>query len=264
MARGRLISKSLGSSRKFHAALMAGGKLGEFCQVLFMLIVANTDDYGRMPGDAFTVKNVALPSSRRSEADFDLALDALDRVGLVERYRVDGAIYLQVNNFDSHQPNLHKRPKARFPESPGLSGIFRENSGKPALTQNSETQNPEVNPEPSPLALRAPDSFEQFWDAYPKKKAKTAARQAWEKHRPDGDLVLTILAAIASQRHSHDWQKENGRYIPFPATWLNRGQWTDGTDEPPTALVSDRTQQNLVNREEAMRLIEANTYGRRG
>jgi len=238
-----------------------------------MLLVANTDDYGRCQGDAFTVKNVALPSSKRIDRDFDAALDVLANVGLIDRYQVDATIYVQVHDFDAHQPNLHKRPKPRFPESPGLSGKFRGSSGKPALTQNpeprtqkpgtrnAETQNPEGNPEPAPMARRAVDGFEQFWAAYPKKKAKDDARKAWEKHRPDGELLLTILAAIAAQRLSSDWLKERGRYIPYPATWLNRGQWSDAADPPAESLVSDRTQHNIANQAEALRLIEG-TNGR--
>jgi hypothetical protein len=105
MACGRLISKSLGSSRKFHAALQAGGKLGEFAQLLFPLIVVNTDDFGRMPGDAFTIKHVVLPSSPRSERDFDQALDILANAGLIERFSASGAAYLQVVQFDEHQPS---------------------------------------------------------------------------------------------------------------------------------------------------------------
>jgi hypothetical protein len=127
MARGRLVSKSLGSSRKFHALLGAGGKLGEFCQILFPLIIANTDDFGRMSGDAFTIKNVVLPSSRRPERDFDRALNILADTGLIQRYQVDGAIYLHVEQFDAHQANLHKRTASKFPEFPGKSGIYRSN-----------------------------------------------------------------------------------------------------------------------------------------
>ena len=129
MARGRLISRTLGSSRKFHDLLRVGGKLGEFCQVLFPLIVTNTDDFGRMPADAFTIKNVVLPSSRRPERDFEQALAVLAEVGLIERYQSNGGIYLQVNQFDEHQANLHKRTASRFPEFPGISGSsqnFRE------------------------------------------------------------------------------------------------------------------------------------------
>jgi len=222
MARGRLISKSLGSSRRFHAALQVGGKIGEFCQVLFPLIVANTDDFGRLPGDAFTIKSVVLPSSRRPESDFEKALDVLADVDLLQRYQVNDRIYLQVNEFDTHQPNLQKRTKSRFPEYPGISGKYRTNLIERNLTEFKRT---ESNPEP---CLPARESlFAQFWDAYPKKKAKEDAQRAWTKRNPNFELLAVMLLALERQKHSPDWQKESGRYIPLPASWLNHARWTD-------------------------------------
>lgn len=230
MARGRLISKSLGSSRKFHALLAAGGKLGEFCQVLFPLIVANTDDFGRMPGDAFTVKNVVLPSSRRPESDFERALDVLADVELVDRYVANDRICLQIIDFDTHQPNLHKRTASKYPESPGISGRYRANLTEFKRTEVKRTQNPEENPEPR-LPARAADAlFERFWAAYPKKKSKDDAKRAWDKRRPTDELLTVMLRAIERQKHTHDWTREDGRYVPYPATWLNGGRWTDGDD----------------------------------
>lgn len=118
MARGRLVSKSLGSSRKFHALSAEGGKLAEFCQALFPLIVAHTDDFGRLEADAFTIKHLVWPTSARSERDFDVALNALHATGLIQRYGADGGLFLQVACFDEHQPGLNKakRTKSKFPE----------------------------------------------------------------------------------------------------------------------------------------------------
>jgi hypothetical protein len=238
VARGRLISKSLGSSRKFHALLGAGGKLGEFCQVLFPLLVANTDDFGRMPADAFTVKNVVLPSSPRPERDFDKALDVIATVGLIARYEVEGSIYLQVHQFDLHQPNLHKRTASRFPDGPGTSGNFRTNLREQNLTE-PRTQN--LEPGTAPPARREADAlFEQFWTAYPKKKAKDDALKAWEKRRPTSELLSVMLSALQRQKVSPDWLKDSGRFIPFPATWLNQARWTDEVevDVTPGAMVT--------------------------
>lgn len=221
MARGRLISKSLGSSRKFHALLKVGGKLGEFCQVLFPLLVASSDDFGRLPGDAFTVKNVVLPSSRRREADFDRALDVIAEVGLIDRYEVNGDNYIQINKFDDHQVNLHKRRESSFPESPGTSGKDRPNLTESNLTESKRTH----------VRVGVSDGFAEFWQAYPKKKAKDAAQKAWGKRRPNSDLLAVMLRALERQTSSPDWHKDSGRYIPFPATWLNRGQWTDEDTE---------------------------------
>lgn len=263
MARGRLVSKSLGSSRKFHALLGAGGKLGEFCQVLFPLIVANTDDFGRMPGDAFTVKNVVLPSSPRPEKDFESALNVIASVGLVRRYEADGAIYLQVDKFDEHQPGLHKRTRSKFPEPteiPGTSEIYRSN-----LTQNPE-ENPEENPEPrTALARKADELFDQFWAAYPKKKSKEDARRAWNKRRPDAALLDVMLRAIAIQRESADWQKNGGQFIPHPASWLNGARWTDVVEVDIGADgLSETARYNLAASEEMQRILIENEARRGG
>lgn len=255
MARGRLISKSLGSSRKFHALLGAGGKLGEFCQVLFPLIVANTDDFGRMAADAFTVKNVVLPSSRRPERDFEQALDVLASVDLIDRYVVDGRIYLQVNGFEEHQVNLHKRTASKIPESPGNSANYRPN-----LTEFKRTESKGIqeNPTEPRTERRASASlFDAFWDAYPKKKAKDDARRAWEKRRPTECLLALMLKAIDEQKQSADWTKNGGQYIPYPATWLNAGRWTDEEDTDLSVGLSDTARYNIAAGNEALRLLDA-------
>ena len=69
--------------------------------------------------------------------------------------------------------------------------------------------------------------FEAFWNAYPKQKAKTEAREAFAKV----DVPLqTLLDALEVQKKSHDWTKEGGQYIPYPAKWLNKRRWEDATD----------------------------------
>jgi predicted phage replisome organizer len=69
--------------------------------------------------------------------------------------------------------------------------------------------------------------FETFWNSYPKKKAKPDAIKAFAKLKPDQTLLYAIIHAIDKARESEDWQRENGRYIPHPATWLNGQRWKD-------------------------------------
>lgn len=68
-------------------------------------------------------------------------------------------------------------------------------------------------------------TFDRFWEAYPKKVGKEAARNAFRRVR--GVSIETILQAIARQKDSRQWREENGRFIPNPATWLNQGRWED-------------------------------------
>lgn len=77
------------------------------------------------------------------------------------------------------------------------------------------------------LSESPPDPFEEFWDAYPRKVGKEAARKAWKKIRPNQSLQRRILDAVEAAKQSKEWQKDNGQYIPHPATWLNQGRWDD-------------------------------------
>lgn len=87
----------------------------------------------------------------------------------------------------------------------------------------------------SPLEER----FERFWTAYPKKKGKGDAEKKWQRIRPSEDLLQKMLDAVAAQKMSAQWQKENGDYIPYPGTWLNQKRWEDevepggGESAPP-------------------------------
>lgn len=69
-------------------------------------------------------------------------------------------------------------------------------------------------------------SFEKFWKAYPRHEAKQRAIPALERALKKTDID-TILNAIEKQKHSEKWTKDNGQFIPHPATWLNGGCWDD-------------------------------------
>jgi hypothetical protein len=79
------------------------------------------------------------------------------------------------------------------------------------------------------------DGFESFWQAYPKKTGKGAARKAWEKARPD---IQQVQAALSWQVESEAWTKEHGQFIPNPATYINQERWTD---EPPKIAMTKLT-----------------------
>jgi ribosomal protein L37AE/L43A len=71
------------------------------------------------------------------------------------------------------------------------------------------------------------DGFEEFWKIYPRKCKKGDARKAWgqtKKIRPPlAELLKTVYAARASKQ----WHKDDGDFIPYPATWLRGECWSD-------------------------------------
>lgn len=163
MARGRMISRTLSTSEKRAALHHAAGKLAEFCQAIFPLLVAHADDYGRLAGDVFTVKHAIDPTSPRRLSEFHAALVALDCVRLIDWYEVDGKRVIEIVKFDAHQ-DLHKRAKkSAFPDFPGIPGNPRESPESPPelkRTEENRTEGKRDSSEPQaaaePAALTAP------------------------------------------------------------------------------------------------------------
>lgn len=75
-----------------------------------------------------------------------------------------------------------------------------------------------------PKAPHGGAAFDRFWKAYPKKVGKQAALKAFQRVKVP---LETLLTAIDRQKRGEQWSRDNGRYIPNPATWLNQGRWED-------------------------------------
>jgi hypothetical protein len=69
---------------------------------------------------------------------------------------------------------------------------------------------------------------------------KPKALAAFQKLKPDSALLDRILDAVERQKQSRAWRKDNGQFIPHPATWLNNRQWEDSVEpNPPEGSVWD-------------------------
>ena len=100
--------------------------------------------------------------------------------------------------------------------------------------------------------------FEIFWKSYPRKKAKQTAERAFHK-KVKPEQFQAIMKALEAQKRSADWQKDGGKYIPYPATWLNGERWEDELEEapPPEAATFSLEEQAARQRaeDERQRLI---------
>jgi len=76
------------------------------------------------------------------------------------------------------------------------------------------------------------ESFQRFWNAYPKKQKKPKAQKAWRKLNPDPELAERIIQNVQRRSQTHDWQKENNKYVPLPENYLNDQRWADELPEP--------------------------------
>lgn len=70
-------------------------------------------------------------------------------------------------------------------------------------------------------------AFEIFYKAYPNKKNKPKARERWQKMKVTPELFAAIMTGLERAKNSQEWTKDDSRYIPYPATWLNAEGWAN-------------------------------------
>lgn len=90
------------------------------------------------------------------------------------------------------------------------------------------------------------DGFDRFWEVWPKKVAKSRAKSAWDRAVKERRIVLDIFdgakKAVRDEQITIDalirnveergrldrqWIKDDGEYIPNPATFINQSRWLD-------------------------------------
>lgn len=69
--------------------------------------------------------------------------------------------------------------------------------------------------------------FEHFWQIYPRKIGKGAAKIAFDKasKKEHGHVILQVAESYANKPDLPDLQ-----FIPHPSTWLNQERWNDDLD----------------------------------
>lgn len=134
------------------------------------------------------------------------------------------------------KPPLFLKSQKSQPFSEKPNGFSEKEEGAPLVPPSPSPPTPPVfsppynppNPEEKERPPASPPAgggaFDRFWSAYPRKIGKLSAKRAFDKVKVP---VETLVSAIERQKCSDQWLKENGRFIPHPATWLNQGRWED-------------------------------------
>jgi hypothetical protein len=198
-----MIAKTLSTSQRYARLHQVAGKLAEFCQALYPLLVSHSDDSGRQQGDVFTVKHAVCPSSPRTIADVEKALTALHQVGLITCYEVAQRKYIEIQDFASHQPGLKNRDNSKIPPVPPNAAGCREmpSEGKGTEEKRTEQKGREENGADAPSATLASVSDVPNDPDAPNCKVE-AFVQLWNE---------TVTAPIAQCRGLSDQRREKIR-----------------------------------------------------
>lgn len=103
----------------------------------------------------------------------------------------------------------------------------KENDSLSSNTIKQDTKNKAIKKQNKELNELQEKQFDKFWQAYPRKVSKKQAQKSWKKINPSLELFEKILKALEMVKQTEQWEKDNGKFIPYPATWLNQERWTD-------------------------------------
>ena len=233
----RMLKESLKTSKKINS-------LTDFQFRLWIHLILSADDYGRGYADPELVKSLSFPRRRVTEQSIKDALTVLSEQGCIHLYENDGESYYCFVNWGEHQRIQTKVSKYPGPDD---TGSIIDDSRKPTVTHGEILLETKTELETKTNISSDTDLFEEFWKAYPavRHEAKSKARQAWNKLKPDRQLTDSILSALNWQKQTEKWHEDGGRFIPMPATYLNQRRWED--EKPALTVIDKQTGQKSSN-----------------
>lgn len=183
-------------------------------------------------------------------------LIALDERGLVEklyrRKRGDGRLagWQYRIAFDDRE-GTPTSPHEGTPTSPreGTPTSRLEGTSMPPLEPS--ISNPQNEPSISNAVEIIDDTWEQFWNTYPRRTGKANARRAWDKlSATDRTTALDALTDHVGYWKAAGTQPQ---FIPHPATWINGRRWEDELPDTPNTTRREAPGMNMIRR-----LLEGN------
>jgi hypothetical protein len=95
------------------------------------------------------------------------------------------------------------------------------------LSFNGRSNTVQNNKDKKVKNIKYTSDFLTFWKTYPKKTGKGAAFNSWKRISKSNGLIDELMGSLKNHLNCEQWQRDNGQYIPNPATWLNQRRWED-------------------------------------
>jgi len=157
------------------------------------------------------------------------------------------------NAFGKIQRGVWNNPKGPLEQSKRPFGTIQSNIDSDINSDIDSSTTSSVKP-------ITPKMFDKFWELYPRKINKGAAKTKWEsicnKPRNERPTWEQIEQALTSQKKTKQWQEL--KFIPHPTTWLNQQRWLDDPDEIDKNhdLINDSSKPSQGSNEDPYKVIE--------
>ena len=143
---------------------------------------------------------------------------------MINRYK-GGSKAHEATRFEVDEDDVWNYWRSKYGDTAFQDSTPPHSSAEPSRTpvQAKKPPKKKANSKPSDYT----EDFLTFWEAYPRKDGKRKAFASWLTINPNPEQLNTILAAVEAHKQTDQWSNNNGRYIPYAATWLNEGRWED-------------------------------------
>lgn len=187
---------------------------------------------------------------RETFARVSRGLARLSEGGRITRYTVENVDYLCVSNWQEHQ-RIDKPGKERYPLPTRDDALIRESVARPSRDssdtlapgegekgrrEKGEDNSCSSDADAPSERVRIDQDFDDWYSRYPRKVGKGQAAKAYRAARKKTDHTTLVERLV---KHLPAWEKEDTRYIPYPATWLNGERWEDEVSTGRSGPVDD-------------------------
>lgn len=217
------------------------GKLGFAARLFFVGLWCHADKAGRLEDKPMQLAIQIIPydMKKRGVSGANLLNELVPR--FVIRYKADGKSLLQIRNFSKHQKPHHTERESNLPNPPSNGYLTVREPMEEGSVIGEGKGGGKGKVYTSPSGDGNHDGFDQFWETYPRKIGKEAARKAWKKLRPSPQMQSMIVIAVKTQCACDQWTRDGGQFIPHPTTWLNQGRWQDEVQGQAVAQAKAKT-----------------------
>jgi len=184
-------------------------------RLLFIGLISNADDAGRIKGNPNFVRAVVFPYDDIPKLATENDLQVLEKEGLIQRYNCEDVDYIQLKKWDKYQ-RIDKPQPSKIPihsRNGSMNGSWNDSKNDSRLKERKLKEKKRKETYTS--------AFLKFWEIYPRKVGKSDAYRKFKNIQVD---VSVLIAALEQQKKSDQWDRG---YVPNPATWLNQGRWDD-------------------------------------
>ena len=219
MARGRIITKKVATSRKL-ASLSS-----DTARLLWTWMIPFLDIEGRMEGYPAVVLGTVCPRLRHITIEkCKKYLQELHNAGLIVWYKSDGDNFIQFTNFQEEQGWLNKDREAKSSISPptpeqltelsvSIQGVYKDKDRDKDKDKDRDRK------------------FDEIYEKYPRKVGTKKAREHFNASVKTEKDWADINKALANYLKSKNVVEGNTQYIQHASTWFNNWQeWIEYTE----------------------------------